>query len=396
MNTMYNKNYLPQTRDIITDNVSSSSSKDLLINQLKGRIFELEQNAQNYEQLNNSHLQLQTRFQALSNDKYKNECELRQKTEIQQKQITELQNENESLQLHLNDKIQINKKLYADNEILLKQIDALNAEVNILNQKLNTSLTQIQALKDEKNSYDKMNSDFTEKVQIQKHQIEKLFEDNKKLNSICKEQDTALNQYEDDKLNLVSKIEEINYELGNLKGKIKSKEENVLFLQNQNEELKTQVNTLESKLRSYEGKCFDLEKQSEALDNELTNTKNKVMQLQSNNNHVDQCLKNREKDIEKYLYEIDTLNKKVRDFTEETAFVNNQKDKMNTHINEMNMTNRNLQNEIKRILNTNEQVKALLDRKERIFTVLKRNKMNIERSLNNFNSSIENLGSSIE
>ena len=396
MNTMYNQNYLPQTRDVIADNVSSSSSKDLLINQLKGRIFELEQNAQNYEQLNNSHLQLQTRFQALSNDKYKNECELRQKTEIQQKQITELQNENESLQLHLNDKIQINKKLYADNEILLKQIDTLNAEVNILNQKLNTSLTQIQALKDEKNSYNKMNSDFTEKVQIQKHQIEKLFEDNKKLNSICKEQDTALNQYEDDKLNLVSKIEEINYELGNLKGKIKSKEENVLFLQNQNEELKTQVNTLESKLRSYEGKCFDLEKQSEALDNELTNTKNKVMQLQSNNNHVDQCLKNREKDIEKYLYEIDTLNKKVRDFTEETAFVNNQKDKMNTHINEMNMTNRNLQNEIKRILNTNEQVKALLDRKERIFTVLKRNKMNIERSLNNFNSSIENLGSSIE
>jgi chromosome segregation ATPase len=393
---MYNQNYLPQTRDVIADNVSSSSSKDLLINQLKGRIFELEQNAQNYEQLNNSHLQLQTRFQALSNDKYKNECELRQKTEIQQKQITELQNENESLQLHLNDKIQINKKLYADNEILLKQIDALNAEVNILNQKLNTSLTQIQALKDEKNSYNKMNSDFTEKVQIQKHQIEKLFEDNKKLNSICKEQDTALNQYEDDKINLVSKIEEINYELGNLKGKIKSKEENVLFLQNQNEELKTQVNTLESKLRSYEGKCFDLEKQSEALDNELTNTKNKVMQLQSNNNHVDQCLKNREKDIEKYLYEIDTLNKKVRDFTEETAFVNNQKDKMNTHINEMNMTNRNLQNEIKRILNTNEQVKALLDRKERIFTVLKRNKMNIERSLNNFNSSIENLGSSIE
>ena len=396
MNTMYNQSYLPQTRDVIADNVSSSSSKDLLINQLKGRIFELEQNAQNYEQLNNSHLQLQTRFQALSNENYKNECELRQKTETQQKQITELQNENESLQLHLNDKIQINKKLYADNEILLKQIDALNAEVNILNQKLNTSLTQIQALKDEKNSYDKMNSDFTEKVQIQKHQIEKLFEDNKKLNSICKEQDTALNQYEDDKLNLVSKIEEINYELGNLKGKIKSKEENVLFLQNQNEELKTQVNTLESKLRSYEGKCFDLEKQSEALDNELTNTKNKVMQLQSNNNHVDQCLKNREKDIEKYLYEIDTLNKKVRDFTEETAFVNNQKDKMNTHINEMNMTNRNLQNEIKRILNTNEQVKALLDRKERIFTVLKRNKMNIERSLNNFNSSIENLGSSIE
>ena len=396
MNTMYNQSYLPQTRDVIADNVSSSSSKDLLINQLKGRIFELEQNAQNYEQLNNSHLQLQTRFQALSNENYKNECELRQKTETQQKQITELQNENESLQLHLNDKIQINKKLYADNEILLKQIDALNAEVNILNQKLNTSLTQIQALKDEKNSYDKMNSDFTEKVQIQKHQIEKLFEDNKKLNSICKEQDTALNQYEDDKLNLVSKIEEINYELGNLKGKIKSKEENVLFLQNQNEELKTQVNTLESKLRSYEGKCFDLEKQSEALDNELMNTKNKVMQLQSNNNHVDQCLKNREKDIEKYLYEIDTLNKKVRDFTEETAFVNNQKDKMNTHINEMNMTNRNLQNEIKRILNTNEQVKALLDRKERIFTVLKRNKMNIERSLNNFNSSIENLGSSIE
>ena len=118
MNTMYNQSYLPQTRDVIADNVSSSSSKDLLINQLKGRIFELEQNAQNYEQLNNSHLQLQTRFQALSNEKYKNECELRQKTEIQQKQITELQNENESLQLHLKDKIQINKIIEENNELI--------------------------------------------------------------------------------------------------------------------------------------------------------------------------------------------------------------------------------------------------------------------------------------
>ena len=43
-----------------------------LINQLKSRIFDLEQNEKSYQALSNSHVQLQTSYQQLNDEKLKN------------------------------------------------------------------------------------------------------------------------------------------------------------------------------------------------------------------------------------------------------------------------------------------------------------------------------------
>ena len=86
------------------------NSKDTLINQLKSRIFELEQNEKNYNNLSNSHVQLQNSFQQLNDEKLRSEYESKQKNELQAKQINDLRSDNESLQMILNDKINVNKK----------------------------------------------------------------------------------------------------------------------------------------------------------------------------------------------------------------------------------------------------------------------------------------------
>ena len=52
----------------------------------------------------------------------------------------------------LNEKININKKLYSDNETLLNQHEAANNGVATLNSKLTEALARIETLKNAKNS----------------------------------------------------------------------------------------------------------------------------------------------------------------------------------------------------------------------------------------------------
>ena len=52
---------------------------------------------------------------------------------------------------------------------------------------------------------------------------------------------------------------------------------------------------------------------------------------------------------------------------------------------ELTEKNQSLLTEIRNVIDNNAQAKELLDRKDRIYNLIKRNKLSIERSLNNFN-----------
>ena len=68
--------------------------------------------------------------------------------------------------------------------------------------------------------------------------------------------------------------------------------------------------------------------------------------------------------------------------------INSEKEKMIEQINSLKEDNITLINEIKRFLDVDTQVKSLLDRKERIYNLLKRNKIKVLRSLFHFVSEI--------
>ena len=356
-----------------------------LINQLKSRIFDLEQNEKNYQALSNSHVQLQTSYQQLNDEKLRSDYENKQKSEIQTKTINDLRSDNENLQMILNEKININKKLYSDNETLLNQLDAANNEIASLNAKLTEALAKIETLKNEKNSAEKINYDLTATVAAQKDKIEKLFDDNKKLNTICKEQDNALNQNEEDKTNLVSKIEEINYELSNLKGKIKSKEENLIFVQSQNEDMKNEISNYEIQLSQLEKKNLSLSNEVDNYKHSLENEKSKSEEIANNAEQIEKCLKDRERDLDKFMEELDKANITIRALNTDKGNLNEEKEKLIIQVKELTEKNQSLLTEIRNVIDNNAQAKELLDRKDRIYNLIKRNKLSIERSLNNFN-----------
>ena len=143
-NFNYSKNHI--SNNILTPNKYMSStgcqsneensSYSNLISQLKTKIFDLEQNMNNYNNLQQQYNTIQNENGILTREKLNLEYQIKQKTDSLNKIITELQNENESLKNEIKEKQLTNKKLFDDNSILIKDLEEKCNTIDCLNQKL--------------------------------------------------------------------------------------------------------------------------------------------------------------------------------------------------------------------------------------------------------------------
>ena len=125
-------NYQQRYTDIDTNQYSSnktSKEKDMLISQLKSKIFELELHEKDYDVLNERYKQLQIDFAALNDSKHLLECEKDKRDEEYNKLIGELQCENENLQIGFNEKLSKNKNCFSQNSVLQKQLEIKDNEI---------------------------------------------------------------------------------------------------------------------------------------------------------------------------------------------------------------------------------------------------------------------------
>ena len=229
-----------------------SKEKDMLISQLKAHIFELEQHEKDYDCLNSKYRQLQNDCSLINEAKIRLEYELKQKDECYTKQICDLRAENENLLLNCNEKMALNKKLYAENDTLCKQLDLKNQEICELNNRLNDLMCQLDQSNEDKNGLEKMVQGLNDIKSSQKIEISKLVEDNKKLTKIAQDQDRSIKLSEQERQKLCQQIDESNYDLKNLNGKLQSREENLNFLQGQLDENKNLNLKLQGSLKDYE------------------------------------------------------------------------------------------------------------------------------------------------
>jgi len=209
-----------------------NKEKDMLIAQLNAHIHELEQQEKDYDLLNQKFRQLQNEYSLLKDNKLRLEYELKQRDEAYNKRICDLRGENENLQLGFNEKISVGKKLLSDNDVLGKQLDMKNAEICDLNNKINDLSTQLHLGLNDKNCLEQKVQQLTEDKNNQKIEIDRLFEDNKKLSQIRQEQERDLKIGEQDRSNLRNKISENNCEINNLNDKLRNHLNNIDQLQN--------------------------------------------------------------------------------------------------------------------------------------------------------------------
>jgi len=194
---MSSKTYQIDNNDINVNRVEydknlESKEKDIIISQLKAKIFELELHEKDYDKLNERYKLLENEFAILNNSKNNLEKEKMKKDDEYNKIFLELQSENENLQNEFNDKLSNNKNIFSQNNDIGKQIELKDDEIRYLMAKLSDLENMLNRNNDEKNNLQRILQGMNDTNGSQNYKISQLLEDNKTLNQICQEQDNNL------------------------------------------------------------------------------------------------------------------------------------------------------------------------------------------------------------
>ena len=283
----------PELNELISE--SYPKKDEHLIEQLKNKIYQLEQENKLYKQ-KNYNLE-----EEIKNYKT-NEIEFKSKLSLFMTQINNLRAENDNLNKSFQEMKIINTKLCEDNKTLMSELEQkINA--NTLNKNIDNKNRN--DLEEKDMIINKLNSDLTN----QEEYIKKLFEDNKKLNDILKEGDDKINE-------LSENINLLNKEINIRDDKVEKLEEEIYKINAMLEEANKEnlnLNNLNLALK---------EKNEELFEN-LNIIKNNFLNLEQKNNSI--------------LLELDKKEKIINDFQEQNKIqakqINNLMNKNNSLIN---------------------------------------------------------------
>ena len=360
-----------------------SKKKDILISQLKAKIFELELQGKDYDTLNERYKLLENEFVILNNSKNNLEYEKRKKDDEFNKIFLELQSENENLQNEFNNKLFNNKNIFSQNNDIGKQIELKDVEISDLMTKLSDLENMLNRNNDDKNNLQKILQGFNDTNGSQNYKISQLVEDNKTLNQICQEQDNNLKVGNQERTNMAMVLESTNNQIQDLNNQIRVQINNINNLQNQ-------INKCENMNMQYQKNIKDYERQANNLRNENDNLKNILFQENpkrngesQKNNQLKDILLDRETKIDELCRNIEKIKIMQENEKSKNNFLQEENKKLRNHIITLTEQNQSLINEIHKVIEEDEKMEAILNRKKRITSILINNRNSIDQSLNN-------------
>ena len=258
-----------QMSDDFTSTNKSGKEKDVLISQLKSKIFERELHQKDYDVLNERFKQLKIDFASLNDSKNLLELEKDKREEEYNRIIGDLQCENENLQIGFNDKLTKNKNCFSQNSILQKQIEIKDNEICDLTQKLNELQNQFCRNEDERSNLEKILNGLNDIKNSQNYKIEQLLEDNKTLKQICEEQDNDIKLGNQERQNLAKELEKKNDDILNLNSQIRAKINDINNLQNQLNKNNVMSLQFENNIKDYQRQADFLKRENENLNSNI-------------------------------------------------------------------------------------------------------------------------------
>ena len=389
ISSRYNKNNINRNNNNNEYNINRiSKDKDMLISQLKAKIFELELHQRDYDMLNERYAQLQNEFSALNDCKYQLECEKKMQDEELNNHISELQNENENLQLGFNEKLSNNKNLFSQNNILGKQIELKDSEIFNLRAKLNDLENQLNRNEGEKNNLEKVLNGLNDINNSQNVKISQLIQDNKTLKDICQDQDQCIKMGKHEMEQMNEELDSKNNDIQNLNSQIREQNNNL-------NNLKNQLNKNNGINMQFQNRIKDYERQMDVLKEESDNLKNNLMEEKSiragenqKSEQLGDILNDREQKINQICHEIEIIKMQQQNATNENNILQDENSKLRNHIMILTEQNQNLINEIDNIIEEDEKNLNILNRKDRITSLLMNNRSIIDQSLNELDEGI--------
>ena len=370
--------------------VCEISEKDKLISQLKSHIFELELREKDYNILNERYNQLLCEISKLNDCKLQLECEKKIREEKYNKTLCELEGENSNLQLGFNEKLTSNKTIFSENNCLGKEIELKDAEICQLKLKLNDLSIQLKKNGEDRNSLQSLSQSLTDINSNQSIKLSQLCEDNKTLKDICNEQDCCLKGNALDRANLGKEFEAKNMDIKNLNASI------VKHINDQNN-LQCELNKFnglnlqfQNNIKEYEAQHDVLKCENENLKNNLVKEKSCRINEDQKNNQLNNILADRDKKVEMLTHDINTITILQQKASNRNCVLQDENAKLRNHILVLTDLNQKLMNEIDNVIEEDAKMKSILDRKERISSVLMSNRCTIDQSLNNLDAYINN------
>ena len=300
----------PDINELITE--SHPQINDYLIEQLKNKIYELEQENLLYKQDNYN-----LKEEIINNKKidYENKAKL----SLLMTQLNNLREENDKLNKSIQEMKIINQKLYEDNKTLMKEYDkkfnmqTMDKEVE--KKDINQNNEDKNKLEQKNEEINKLNSELVEHEEY----IKKLFEDNKQLNEknriIVKETEEKLKELNinikllNEELNLRDeKIQKLEDELNKINSVLEETNNDNINLNNINLSLKEKIKEL-----------MDIS----------DNDKNNILTLEQKNNLILIELDKKEKLINEYQQKYEIQQKQIINLTNKNnSMINKTKDSL--------------------------------------------------------------------
>ena len=377
-----------QMSDDFTSTNKSGKEKDMLISQLKSKIFELELHQKDYDVLNERFKQLKIDFASLNDSKNLLELEKDKREEEYNRIIGDLQCENENLQIGFNDKLTKNKNCFSQNSILQKQIEIKDNEICDLTQKLNELQNQFCRNEDERANLEKILNGLNDIKNSQNYKIEQLLEDNKTLKQICEEQDNDIKLGNQERQNLAKELEKKNDDILNLNSQIRAKINDINNLQNQLNKNNGMSLQFENNIKDYQRQADFLKRENENLNSNIYKEKSINSDEGQKNKELNDIMGEREQKINQINQDIDNIKMMQQNDENSNNLLQEENAKLRNHIMILTEQNQNLINEIDNIIEEDEKAKYVLDRKKRINNVLLVNRNTIDQSLNNLDECI--------
>ena len=347
--------------------------KDTIIAKLNSRIAKLEQKEKDYDILNQEFKELENEYTLLKEAKLRLEYEIKQRNEAYNKRICDLKGENENLQDALNDKMCVNKKLCEERQCLEDQLNRKNNEIDDLNNKINNSNNKLNSIQNDNDNLQNNLRGLNEIKAQQRDKIAQLVEDNKNLAKLCQENDHSLYMAEQEKQKLGKKLNADNAHLNNLNSKIRIQGNTLNNLQNQldnsnnlNLKLQNNYNYLDNAFHNYK---MDNENLKEGLNQERCGREEE----ERKNAQLKNILNDRQNKLRCLNNEYICLKNSQEQNTEIRNIYQSENDKLKEHCMILTRQNQDLSNEIDNVIREDEHMKDILNRTERMSSVLNTN-----------------------
>ena len=347
--------------------------KDVLVSKLNSRISKLEQQDKDYDLMNQEFKQLENDVNLLNEAKLRLEYEIKQRDESYTKRIADLKGENENLQNALNDKLCVNKKLFEEKQCLENQLKSKNDQITDLTNQINNLNNRFNSNENVKDDLQNNLRDLNQIKAAQRDKIAELVDDNKKLANLCQEQDHSLYLAGQEKAKLAKKLNDDNANINNLNSKLRVHLNNLNNLQNQLDKSNELNLKLKKDLQDLEDAYNSFNVDNHNLNDELNKQRILREDEEKNNNQLRIALGDRKNKLralnDDYMYLKNLYDKRC----EERNMYQMETEKLKEHIMRLSKQNENLSDEIDGVIKDDNQMRDILNRTDRMSTMLKTN-----------------------